>query len=205
LKAEFQQHLALSLGLSAMLTARTGELSAAEAAVVAAQTRAPESPHTQAARGWLALRQANPLQAVEDGDRLRLLAPNRYVVDWVNQNCTARISELVDELVPAPVPQVTVEIGSRRQPLPTPTQMTDGIGLPVQPRPVARPPATFESQPGAPPRRAVDPLPQFGGRLNAEFTFANFVEGKSNQLARAAALQVSENPGRAPIRPFQSP
>ena len=64
LKAESQQHLALSLGLSAMLAARTGELQAAEAAVAAAHTRAPESPHTLAARGWLALRQANPLQAV---------------------------------------------------------------------------------------------------------------------------------------------
>jgi chromosomal replication initiator protein len=36
-----------------------------------------------------------------------------------------------------------------------------------------------------------------GGRLNPEFTFNSFVEGKSNQLARAAAVQVAENPGRA--------
>jgi chromosomal replication initiator protein len=36
-----------------------------------------------------------------------------------------------------------------------------------------------------------------GSRLNPDFTFANFVEGKSNQLARAAAVQVAENPGRA--------
>ncbi len=146
----------------------------------------------QAFNTWI-----RPLQAVEDGDRLRLLAPNRYVVDWVNQNCTARISELVDELVPAPVPQVTVEIGSRRQPLPTPTQMTEGIGLPVQPRPAARSTSQAEPQHGNVLRRTIDPLPQFGGRLNAEFTFANFVEGKSNQLARAAAVQVAENPGRA--------
>jgi chromosomal replication initiator protein len=150
----------------------------------------------QAFNTWI-----RPLQAVEDGDRLRLLAPNRYVVDWVNQNCTARISELVDELVPAPAPQVVVEIGSRRPAGPTPAQMTDGVGLPVQPRPAppAAParPATFESQPGAPPRRPADPLPQFGGRLNPDFTFANFVEGKSNQLGRAAAVQVAENPGRA--------
>jgi chromosomal replication initiator protein len=128
----------------------------------------------QAFNTWI-----RPLQAVEDGDRLRLLAPNRYVVDWVNQNCTARISELVDELVPAPAPQVVVEIGSRRPAGPTPAQMTDGVGLPVQPRPApssAPPrPATFESQPGAPPRRPADPLPQFGGRLNPDFTFANFV------------------------------
>ena len=36
-----------------------------------------------------------------------------------------------------------------------------------------------------------------GSRLNPDFTFANFVEGKSNQLGRAAAVQVAENPGRA--------
>ncbi len=36
-----------------------------------------------------------------------------------------------------------------------------------------------------------------GARLNADFTFASFVEGKSNQLAKAAANQVAENPGRA--------
>ncbi len=107
----------------------------------------------QAFNTWI-----RPLQAVEDGDRLRLLAPNRYVVDWVNQNCTARISELVDELVPSPVPQVVVEIGSRRQPLPTPTQMTEGIGLPVQPRPArtgrkptpSRSPATLPAAPSIP-------------------------------------------------------
>ena len=35
------------------------------------------------------------------------------------------------------------------------------------------------------------------GALNRENTFDNFVEGKSNQLARAAAMQVAENPGFA--------
>jgi chromosomal replication initiator protein len=148
----------------------------------------------QAFNTWI-----RPLQAVEDGSRLRLLAPNRYVVDWVNQNCAARIGELVDELVPAPVPQVVVEIGSRRPVVPAPAPLTEGAGLPT----LARPPAGKPGSTPAPvathegvPRRA-DPLPQFGGRLNPDFTFANFVEGKSNQLARAAAVQVAENPGRA--------
>ncbi len=36
-----------------------------------------------------------------------------------------------------------------------------------------------------------------GVRLNPDFTFDGFVEGKSNQLAKAAAVQVAENPGRA--------
>ena len=115
-----------------------------------------------------------PLQAVEDGGYLRLLAPNRYVIDWVNQNCAERIGEIVVELVSPPAPAVVFEIGSR-------------IAA-VTPEPATR----ADLRP-----RRVETLPQIGGRLNPEFTFANFVEGKSNQLARAAAVQVSENPGRA--------
>ena len=117
-----------------------------------------------------------PLQAVEERHYLRLLAPNRYVVDWVNQNCTARISELVEEMVPAPAPQVTVEIGSRRV-------ASGEVAAPVRVPEVRG--------------RREAPLPQIGGRVNPDFTFANFVEGKSNQLARAAAMQVAENPGLA--------
>ena len=130
-----------------------------------------------------------PLQAVEDGGRLRLLAPNRYVVDWVNQNCAARIGELVEELVPPPAPQVVLEIGSRRAPAAMPTQAVDGITLPSAPPARSAAPGT-RAKPDT-------PMLQFGGRLNPDFTFSNFVEGKSNQLARAAAVQVAENPGRA--------
>src|SRR6185436_3717122 len=54
-----------------------------------------------------------PLQAIEDEGFLRLLAPNRYVVDWVSQNCADRIGEIVVELVPPPAPAVIFEIGSR--------------------------------------------------------------------------------------------
>jgi chromosomal replication initiator protein len=132
-----------------------------------------------AARGELPEQHFNtwirPLQAVEDDGRLRLLAPNRYVVDWFNQNCAGRIRELLGELVPPPVPEFVVEVGSRRL---QPTMST------MAPRADGRP-------------RRDDVVPQIGGRLNVDFTFPNFVEGKSNQLARAAAIQVSENPGRA--------
>ncbi len=114
-----------------------------------------------------------PLQAVEDGQVLRLLAPNRFVVDWVNENVVHRISELVDS-VGAPVPQIVLEVGSR-----------SGSGASSAAHVAAQPKATRE------------PPTVVGSRLNPDFTFANFVEGKSNQLARAAAFQVAENPGRA--------
>ncbi|MGB5131051.1 MAG: chromosomal replication initiator protein DnaA, partial [Steroidobacteraceae bacterium] len=68
--------------------------------------------------------------------------------------------------------QVVIEVGSRREDA-APT-----------PEPAA---------PGAPARTAQ----VIGSRFNPDFTFASFVEGKSNQLARAAAVQVGENPGKA--------
>ncbi|MGH8186876.1 MAG: DnaA ATPase domain-containing protein, partial [Steroidobacteraceae bacterium] len=119
-----------------------------------------------------------PLQAVEDGRTLRLLAPNRFVVDWVNENVAGRISELVDAVGSEPTPAVVLEVGSR---VPAPIVSTP---LPQAGRENGR--VLMKDVPA-----------MLGSRLNPDFTFANFVEGKSNQLARAAAVQVAENPGRA--------
>jgi len=115
-----------------------------------------------------------PLQAVEDGVNLRLLAPNRFVVDWLNEHCLGRISEMVGELSTEVTPTVVLEVGSRH---------------------VRRNPEQVR-QTASTTSHVVKP-PEVGGRLNATYTFAGFVEGKSNQLARAAALQVANNPGGA--------
>ena len=112
-----------------------------------------------------------PLQAVDDGSILRLLAPNRFVIDWVQQHYLDRILEVVDDS--GGDTQVVVEVGSRD------TAAPDS-------RPAARPGAI--SKPARAPVKS---------RLNPIFTFENFVEGKSNQLARAAATQVGENPGKS--------
>lgn len=113
-----------------------------------------------------------PLQAVEEGSELRLLAPNRFVLDWVKQHHLGKIEEiLVDQRI-TPIPSVVLEIGSRK------------IGeMPDAPIPVARK--------AAPPRKSIP------NNINTAFTFDNFVEGKSNQLAKAASIQVAQNVGRA--------
>lgn len=116
-----------------------------------------------------------PLQAVEDDQVLRLLAPNRFVVDWINQNVVQRIHQLIGESAPDPAPSLVLEVGSRRS---------------------ASVPAASSADARSPQREPTANLVP-GGRLNADFTFTNFVEGKSNQLAKAAAIQVGENPGRA--------
>jgi chromosomal replication initiator protein len=117
-----------------------------------------------------------PLQVMEGAGALKLLAPNRFVVDWVNANLLPRIGELLRDQSNGDIPVVTVEVGSRT----VATPPTRSVPTPV---PISR-------------ARRADGL-VVGARLQADFTFSSFVEGKSNQLAKAAALQVAENPGRA--------
>ncbi len=111
-----------------------------------------------------------PLQAVEDDGRLRLLAPNRFVVDWLQEHYVERILEIIDGSGAGT--ELVVEVGSRK--------------APKVETPAAVMPLAFNK--AAPP-------PTISSRLNPSFTFQKFVEGKSNQLARAAAVQVGENPG----------
>ncbi len=114
-----------------------------------------------------------PLQAIEENQVLRLLAPNRFVVDWLQEHHVERILELVDGVSSGV--EVIIEVGSRAGP----AAVTSSVDGP--------PPAAARAQAAAP----------VASRLNPTFTFTNFVEGKSNQLARAAASQVGENPGKS--------
>jgi len=113
-----------------------------------------------------------PLQVMEGNGALKLLAPNRFVVDWINANLLPRIGELLRDESTGDAPIVTVEVGSRSSPL---------RGAPA----------------AVLPQRARREGLVVGARINPDSTFGSFVEGKSNQLAKAAALQVAENPGRA--------
>ena len=114
-----------------------------------------------------------PLQAEEDGAVLRLFAPNRFVVDWLQEHYIDRIEQIVDDT--GTTAEVVVEVGSRAAAAPV---------VDPQPRPQVAP--VQEAAPAG-----------LASRLSPAFTFASFVEGKSNQLARAAASQVGENPGKS--------
>jgi len=115
-----------------------------------------------------------PLQAVDDDALLRLLAPNRFVVDWLKQHYMERILELVDD--GGENVEVSLEVGSRAAEKPAAGPVAAAAPTPVVRKSVSTP---------------------IVSRLNPAFTFESFVEGKSNQLARAAASQVGENPGKS--------
>ncbi len=153
-----------------------------------------------------------PLQVEADGDELRVYAPNRFVLDWVNEKYFSRLMELLSERAPGPAPSLSLLIGSRRTASARPAagsapRSQSQAGAPAAAAPPAassyEPAAVVSAEPVAPPSappRPVERNVQVEGGLkhtsylNRTFTFENFVEGKSNQLARAAAWQVADNP-----------
>jgi len=118
-----------------------------------------------------------PLHAIENGDDLRLLAPNQFVLEWVRKHHFETISQTLHDLGPNAATRVQLDIGSSKnsaEPTSTgnrPVPVTSAFSTPQ--------PVTHKSN------------------INPEFTFETFVAGKSNQLARAASMQVGENPGGA--------
>ena len=113
------------------------------------------------------IRPLAPDAAAED-DTLILNAPNRFVLELVQERFAARIERLAAEACGR-------DCGLR-------LQLARGV------EPASRGPVTGQ-------RPAEAPAVPERGRLNRAFTFDSFVTGKANQLARAAAIQVAENPG----------
>ena len=167
-----------------------------------------------------------PLQVEAVGDELHIFAPNRFVLDWVNDKYINRILELMAERNNGEVPPIALQIGSKGNArtsfssapnIPTRSQSNSQVSAaattapiaetlaaqaeatlqpsttnpaPVPIHNVAPAPSTPASERGVPAKGAIKHV----SALNRSFTFDSFVEGKSNQLARAAAWQVADNP-----------
>ena len=115
-----------------------------------------------------------PLFVIEDeeGPSLTLLAPNKFVVNWVQKNYLEQIKDAAEKRLHT---KTTVAISVGDQSLATTKTNNE-------------PPQTKTNA-------AV------GAPLNPLYTFEGFVAGKSNQIARAAAIQITENPGTS-YNPF---
>jgi len=145
-----------------------------------------------------------PLQAEEADNELLLYAPNRFVMDWVNEKYIKRISELLYEFGEGnEALRVSLKIGSLTAHQFTETATTANNGKPSTASPANKlGTITKAAKPEFPGNNgtrqvSVEGAIKHDSGLNANFTFETFVEGKSNQLALAAASQVSDNPGAA--------
>ena len=111
--------------------------------------------------------------AIEVPGALKLLASNRFRVEWVATNLLPRIFVLLSRDAATNAPRITIEVGAR------------AAEPPSLVRPVAA--LTLRRTPGL----------VVGAHLQTDYTFSAFIRGQSNQFARDAALEVAENPGRA--------
>ncbi len=118
-----------------------------------------------------------PLQAIQVDATLRLLAPNPYVQAWVQEQLETKIVELVHALSQGAVNVVSIEVGTNQP------EIKEAPALPRASKATATKPAE-------------------GSPINPAFTFDSFVEGKSNQIARAASMHVADSPGTSGYNPL---
>jgi len=111
----------------------------------------------------------------------RLIAPNRFVMQWVRERYLAQIEAFGLEFFSAPV-NISLRVADTVADIPVPTENTESAPSPTAPvaAAVSARPANAEYE---------------KTRLNADFTFDTLVTGRANDLARAAAQQVAMNPG----------
>nr|WP_219606142.1 MULTISPECIES: chromosomal replication initiator protein DnaA [Pectobacterium] len=135
-----------------------------------------------------------PLQAELSDNTLALYAPNRFVLDWVRDKYLNNINVLLNDFCGMDAPLLRFEVGSK--------PLVQAVSQPAQSH--HNPVSVARQQPvrSAPVRPSWDNSPvqaehTYRSNVNPKHTFDNFVEGKSNQLARAAARQVADNPGGA--------
>ncbi len=114
-----------------------------------------------------------PLRAERHGNQLVLLAPNHHVLRYVRTNLLSRIETRAERVGGS---DLSVDLVLDEKPVETEIVIPEAV-------PVA---AVSSNE-----------RPREEHRLNSSFTFTNFVNGKANQIARAAAIQVAENPGTA--------
>ncbi len=115
-----------------------------------------------------------PLHVIEKDKSIQILAPNRFVLDWVNDRYLLQIQNILGSITNSDDIRLSIGIGSHLA-----DENNSGDSKPKN----------KTSQTSFPGRQRSN--------LNDNFTFDSFVEGKSNQLAKAASVQVTKNPGQA--------
>ncbi len=141
-----------------------------------------------------------PLSVEVNPEQIMVNAPSRFVADWVRGKFLQDIEQLARDFFPIPPPVQLAVSETRNQNGPAETsEACATLSLPPRIPTASDLTATTLSKPAtvktAAATKSEKPSPLDESRLNTLFTFDSFVAGKANNLARAAALQVADNPG----------
>ena len=144
---------------------------------------------------WIKPLQAELIKTTLGDNALRILAPNKFVLQWVKERFLAKIETIAAELLPFNT-LIELAISEKKVAKKAPN---DNLNKSPSSEPSVNTANINTTQP-LPERRAIGRVFNAGERstgLNPSFNFDNYVIGRANQLARAAAIQVAENPGQA--------
>ena len=134
-----------------------------------------------------------PLKLEHSQDKIRILAPNKFVQQWVKDRFAQKIEVLAKELLPD-VTKVEFAIRAAKEAILPKKEAVLSKALAISPpNNVTEPPVSDSTKKSV--GHTLKEAKASG--LNPHFTFESFVTGKANQLACAAAMQVAENPGKA--------
>ena len=133
-----------------------------------------------------------PLESEESESEILLIAQNRFVRDWVNTNYLARIQALLKEMGHASM-QARIEVATTVR-APSKPKVSNAF---TEPKTVSEFGVSDSHLKEVELVGDLGHFLKYETNLNSKFVFENYVEGKSNQLACAAAKQVAENPGNA--------
>ena len=132
-----------------------------------------------------------PLKSELNDNQLTIIAPNKFVLDWVTNKFKDKISTVCEEIFETELLiKYSTQESLHERPQPR--------AVDVKTEKLTTSPSNnaISDYPDVKTRRKEDsPSVLDQNRLNPNFTFDHFIEGKSNQLARAASMQVAENPG----------
>ena len=145
---------------------------------------------TQQFNTWI-----KPLHTEIEGNAIRLLAPNRFVMQWVKERFLKKIEQLAHELqlVDMQIELVLTDSDTKNTTAKTTPKPEQSSQQPSKDKQIDISSIIQTNiQTKSFSKKAVE-----NSGLNASFNFGNYVTGRANQLARAAAIQVAENPGTA--------
>ncbi len=142
-----------------------------------------------------------PLHIEIEGNSLRLLAPNRFVMQWVKERFLKKIEQVAHELALVDI-KIELVLSAPESKTTTPMLISNNLSRDKTYEELVKVQLnggdSVNKATNSHKKRATDVTSNviFSG-LNTSFNFDNYVTGRANQLARAAALQVAENPGTA--------
>ncbi len=146
---------------------------------------------TQQFNTWI-----KPLQLEVGDNAIRLLAPNKFVQQWVKDRFLSKIESIAAELLPHNI-LIELTISEKSSPKKTAvTTLNNNASILKNTKPLT-PDEKKTNTNLASNTHNNRRMSERGTGLNPSFNFNNYVTGRANQLARAAAMQVAENPGQA--------